>query len=71
MAQQSATDAERAASVRSASCIECDRPLSRNHAPDCVLRPVVRYEDYLRDLRANNPARYWGGAEEYLTEDHQ
>jgi hypothetical protein len=44
-----ATDAERAASVRSA-CPECDR--ADRHAFDCVLRPLpvpVPYEDWLAD----------------------
>lgn len=70
MAAQSATDAERAASERSASlCPECDRTSGQDHAPDCVLRPVLHYADYLRWLRANSPERYWGGNQEYLTND--
>lgn len=61
-----ATDAQRAASARRAACPECGE--DGGHAKDCVLRPVQRYEDYLRDLKANRPEEYWLGRFDYLTD---
>ena len=44
----SAIDAQRSASERTASvCPECDAPPGSAHAPDCVLRPKIRYDDSL------------------------
>jgi len=61
-----ATDAQRAASERRATCPECGQ--SADHADDCVLRPVQRYEDYLRELKANRPEEYWLGRFDYLSD---
>jgi hypothetical protein len=59
---KSCHDAERAASV----CPECEH--AGTHAQDCVLRPMHRYEDYLRDFRAYRPEEYWGKYAGYLTD---
>lgn len=68
MARDFAIDAERPASERSASdCPECGAGWAQDHAPDCALRPVLRYEDYLRELRASRPEDYWGKYVEYLS----
>lgn len=49
--------AQRSVSERTASvCPECDAPPGGAHAPDCVLRPVLRYEDYLREQYARGDA---------------
>lgn len=54
MAIDSAIDAQRAASERTALvCPECDAPPGSAHAPDCVLRPRERYEDFLRERYAH------------------
>ena len=54
MMRDSAIDAQRAASERSASvCPECDAPPGTPHAPDCVLRPKLRYDDYLQQRYAH------------------
>jgi hypothetical protein len=53
MAANSAIDAQRTASERTASvCPECDAPPGSPHAPDCVVRPRVRYDDHLRERYA-------------------
>jgi hypothetical protein len=49
-------------------CPECGRTWGQEHARDCVLAPVVRYEDWLRELRASRPEDYWG---KYVELDHQ
>ena len=49
MMGDSAIDAQRVASERAASlCPECDAPPGSPHAPDCVLRPKLQYDDYLQ-----------------------
>jgi hypothetical protein len=53
MQRDSATDAERAASERAASvCPECDAVPGSPHAPDCAIRPALRYQDYLAERYA-------------------
>lgn len=63
-----ATDAERAASVTPSLCPECGRGCGQDHARDCVLRPMPRYEDWLRELRAERVEDYWGKWVTYLTD---
>lgn len=49
MMADSAIDAQRTASERTACvCTECGAPPGSPHAPDCVMRPKIRYEDYLQ-----------------------
>lgn len=53
MMRNSAIDAQRPASERTASvCPECDAPPGNTHAPDCVLRPKLQYDDYLQQRYA-------------------
>ncbi len=59
-------NAERAVSERSA-CPECARAWGADHARECVLRPVPRYEDFLREMKACRPEDYWGKYVEYFT----
>jgi hypothetical protein len=53
--------------TRAGLCPECARAWGHDHAPECVLRPVPRYADWLRELRASHPEDYWGKYVEYLT----
>ena len=53
----SAIDAQRGASERTAFvCPECDAPPGSPHAPDCVMRPKIRFEDYLQQRYARGEA---------------
>jgi len=65
MKADTATDAQRATSERTTSvCPECDAPPGNAHAPDCVLRPALRYQDYLRERYARrDPVVYRIGGE--------
>lgn len=65
-ARHSVIDAERTAST--ALCAECARAFGQEHAADCVLRPVLRYEDWLRELRASRPEDYWAKYVGYLSD---
>lgn len=65
MADESATDALRTPSVRTASvCPECNAPPGSAHAMDCVMRPVVWYQEHLRERYARrDPEVYRIGGE--------
>lgn len=53
MSRNNAIDAARAPCERTTSaCPECDAPSGSPHAPDCVLRPELRYEDFLSERYA-------------------
>lgn len=61
--RDSATDAERTASGRSALCPECE---SEPHAAWCVLRPVVQFQDHLAECYSRGDASVFRVAGIYI-----